>query len=147
MRVKVPPVSISMEQVKVIRWLVDDAMPVRRGQSIVEVETDKAVVEVESPARGILHIKVPAASIVDATADLAEILPPGQTPRPASTRAMGKPRLKAKAMMGVSKPRPPVGSPAARRLAREHGIDLNEVRGSGPDGRIVTADIEPLVKD
>ena len=39
-----------------------------------------------------------------------------------------------------------VGSPAARRLAREHGIDLSEVRGSGPDGRIVSADIEHHIK-
>ena len=146
--VKVPPVSISMQQVKVVRWLVADGVSVRRGTSLVEVETDKALVEIESPSDGVLHIKVSEGSLVDLDADavLAEILAQGESSRCATTPAREKPRIRVAGVTRVAKTQPPVGSPAARRLAREHGIDLTEVRrGSGPDGRIVSADVEHLI--
>ena len=57
-----------------VRWLVSDGDPVCQGAKLVEVETDKAVVEIESPSDGILHIKTLEEALVDADAELAEIL-------------------------------------------------------------------------
>ena len=142
---RVPPVSISMQEVKVIRWLVADGASVQMGTKLVEVETDKALVEIDSPSEGVVHIRVGEQCVVDSDAELAEILPAGQPPLMSALQTRYKPRIRTKATIATPTSPRAAGSPAARRLAREHGIDLNNVNGSGPEGRVVTADVEQLI--
>src|SRR5581483_3969703 len=98
---------------------------VSAGDVLLEVETDKATIEVEAPADGTLAIVAPEGAIVPVDGLLAELRQDGAAAPPAN----GHPRRQA-----------PFASPAARRLAREHGVDLASVRGSGPGGRIVARD-------
>jgi pyruvate dehydrogenase E2 component (dihydrolipoamide acetyltransferase) len=121
---------MAMEEVMVGTWLVADGADVVRGQPLVEVETDKATEELESPGDGRLRIVAPEGSLVRVEGLLAEILTaddgraaiePGVTPPPMERS---------------------VATPAARRLAREHGIDAAAVIGTGPEGRITVSDVE-----
>jgi pyruvate dehydrogenase E2 component (dihydrolipoamide acetyltransferase) len=147
---KVPLVSISMTEVRVLRWLVEDGGLVASGQPVVEIETDKATVEVEAPVAGVLRIAAAADEIVDPDRPLAHILAPGES-APAGARAeasAGKPRLRPRADLpsGSGSGIACRASPAARRLAQAHGIALDGLRGSGPEGRIVAADVEAAIR-
>ncbi len=156
-----PQLSISMEDGQVSRWLVADGDPVAAGQPVVEVDTDKATIEVESPADGVLRIvaaegeivavdgvlanvdQVPAAATVGApaTPDVTtpEATTPDATANPAPAQLDSGPA--APAANGNARGRP-IASPAARRIASERQIDLATLQGSGPGGRIVARDIE-----
>ena len=90
--VRLTQLSISMEDAMVSRWLVGDGEPVAAGQPIVELETDKATVEIEAPAAGVLHIVAAEGTVVVVDGLLAEVEPAGvaATPQeraPASTAA------------------------------------------------------------
>ena len=144
-----PNVSISMQEVQVLRWLVDDGALVRSGETVVEIETDKATVEVEATASGRLQVLASVGAIIAPDAVLARILAehePRQTLAHASPEeSMARddaiaPRATATAGSTAG------ASPAARRLAREHGIDLLGVTGSGPKGRVVVDDVERAAK-
>lgn len=140
--------SISMEEGIVTRWLVSDGAHVRKGQAIVEVETDKSTVELEAPASGTLHIRVAVGAIVPVDGLLAEVgesepstLSPGQpSPRgpdePAARRAVD---ASVAASPTADKQ---IASPAARRLGRELGVELASLTGTGPGGRIVVRDVD-----
>jgi pyruvate dehydrogenase E2 component (dihydrolipoamide acetyltransferase) len=151
--VTVPQLSISMEEAKVSRWLVEDGDTVAAGQLVVEVETDKATVEIEAPVAGLLRIVAGEGAIVAVDGVLAELEPPAPGAEAVSTDGDGAlasasvnpvPPAPSSAPAGVD-PEPrrpgPIASPAARRLARERGVELASLRGSGPGGRIVARDI------
>ena len=121
--------SISMEDGKVLRWLVADGDRVAQGDIVVEVETDKATVEVESPADGTIAIVASEGTVVPVDGVLGEVRP-GQPPPVAGDDDNGTRRR-------------PIASPAARRLAAEHGVELAAIAGSGPGGRIVARDMRP----
>jgi pyruvate/2-oxoglutarate dehydrogenase complex dihydrolipoamide acyltransferase (E2) component len=70
---RVPPVSITMESVRVLRWLVADGAAVRAGETVVEIETDKSTVEVSAPSNGTIAIRAEAGATVAPDAVLAEI--------------------------------------------------------------------------
>ncbi|MFO0995266.1 MAG: lipoyl domain-containing protein [Alphaproteobacteria bacterium] len=70
---KVPPVSITMESVRVVRWLVADGAQVHEGDTVVEIETDKSTLEVSAPAAGTIAIRAEAGATVAPDAVLAEI--------------------------------------------------------------------------
>ncbi len=143
--------SISMEDGKVCRWMVADGETVSAGQPIVEVETDKATIEIEAPVAGVVRIVAPEGEIVAVDGVLAELEPvdaPGPpSPAVSATAAPDAPPPARPAAPAAPSPtsRPgrngPIASPAARRLALERGIDLADVVGSGPGGRIVARDI------
>jgi pyruvate dehydrogenase E2 component (dihydrolipoamide acetyltransferase) len=148
----VPQLSLSMEEATVSRWLVKDGDVVAAGQYVVEVETDKATVEIEAPAAGRLVIVAPEGAIVAVDGVLAELQPLGSEPaQGVPTNGAEAPPAPAPADRshpapspeGVGAPRRsgPVASPAARRLARERGVELGSLHGSGPGGRIVARDI------
>jgi pyruvate dehydrogenase E2 component (dihydrolipoamide acetyltransferase) len=145
--VVLPQLSISMEEGKLLRWLVDDGADVAEGQPVLEVETDKATMEVEAPVAGRLRRVIDEGAVVPVETTLAEILDGAGpetaelSPPPTEEPAMVPPAAPAGAAGATPAPVPAV-SPAARRLARERGIDLASVRGSGPGGRIVAADLE-----
>jgi pyruvate dehydrogenase E2 component (dihydrolipoamide acetyltransferase) len=146
--VTVPQLSISMEEAKVSRWLVEDGEPVRAGQLLVEVETDKATVEIEAPAAGVLRIVAAEGAIVPVEGVLAE-LDDGNGPTPSAGRAVTEPEPLSPAwsdangasVAGGQARAGLIASPAARRLARERGVDIATVAGTGPGGRIVARDV------
>ena len=138
--------SISMEDGKVLRWLVADGSRVEEGDVLVEVETDKATIEVEAPAGGILRIVAGEGSIVPVDGVLGELQVSaehdGEGDRafepelPVTTDGPATERAAPAAESGR-----PSASPAARRLAERLGLDLTGVHGTGPGGRIVVRDL------
>lgn len=156
--VTVPQLSIAMEDATVSRWLVADGDSVSSGQAVVEVDTDKATIEIEAPADGVLRIVAAEGAIVpvegvlaeveslvaDTTALADEALGTASSVEPAPTPAAA-PVTTGSATAGASgvstDPVGQIASPAARRVAGEQGVDLSALRGSGPGGRIVVRDV------
>src|SRR5215472_10018409 len=116
-----PRLSDSMEEGTIVRWLKEDGDQVAQGEPLAEVETDKATVTFDADADGTLHILVHEGETVPIGRPIAQI---GEAAAPASER-----NGRAKA------------SPLARRIARESGVDLSTLTGSGPGGRIVRSDV------
>jgi pyruvate dehydrogenase E2 component (dihydrolipoyllysine-residue acetyltransferase) len=154
-----PRLSDTMEEGTILRWIGSDGERIRRGQELVEIETDKATMVYESDQEGVLRIlaqegqtlavgeviaRVGAgdgAASARTAAEKEEPAPGG----PASAGADGAEPAPASspgapARPGASEERVKA-SPLARRMARERGVDLRGVRGSGPGGRIVKADV------
>jgi pyruvate dehydrogenase E2 component (dihydrolipoamide acetyltransferase) len=153
--VTLPQLSISMEEGKVLRWLVEDGAPVSAGQPIVEIETDKATVEVEAPADGRVRIAAAEGAILSVESTIAEIVDEAEEAVPAAApgaqkeaKAAARATTPAPAREAAPPPAPPVdgrrqtASPAARRIAAERGIDLMQVRGTGPGGRVMVKDLD-----
>ena len=150
-----PKVDMDMKTGKVSRWLVAEGDAVKQGDPLLEIETDKAAMEIEAPASGILRnvvakegVDVPVGQAVawifaEGEQPLA-VKPPPQAPYQAVSVQTSVAAPNAQAPAG---PEPTVtagvrATPLARRMAREAGIDLAAVAGSGPHGRVVKADIE-----
>lgn len=125
--VTLPQLSISMEDGKVARWLVADGDTVAAGQSIVEIETDKATMELEAPADGVICILAGEGAVLAVEGTLAEIRDGDAVSESPSDGRGDRGRQ--------------IVSPAARRIASERGVDLARVDGSGPGGRIVARDV------
>jgi pyruvate dehydrogenase E2 component (dihydrolipoamide acetyltransferase) len=125
MDVRLPPMSATMLEGTVLRWLHAEGDVVATGEPLLEVETDKAVVTVESPYPGrISRVLVAAGETVPVGAPLAEIAEEG-APQKVAPDEPGR-----------------ASSPAARRRARELGVDLSLVPGTGPGGRVTSEDVE-----
>ena len=141
--VTLPQLSISMEEGKVMHWLVEDGAEVMAGQPIVEVETDKATMEVEAPASGRVRFVASEGAMVPVDATIAEILAgeeeSGSAPSPAEPAPGAAPARAAAASSTGG--RRHTASPAARRIAAERGIDLTRAGGTGPGGRITARDL------
>ncbi len=122
-----PALGLAQETGKVLRWLRDDGDTVAKGEPLLEVETDKATVELEAPGSGILtQITAAAGESVPVGQVIALILAPGEAAAaPAHTPASR--RVQA--------------SPKARRLARDRGVDLSLLAGSGPGGAVLASDV------
>jgi pyruvate dehydrogenase E2 component (dihydrolipoamide acetyltransferase) len=159
--VVMPRLSDTMEEGTILRWLVADGEAVRRGQEIVEIETDKATMTYESDLDGVLHLiaaegdTLPVgaviASVGSTDASAPEVAP--ETPTVTPETAVSAPETPvvtpATATAPHETPSPPQkegervkASPLARRIATERAIDLHGLSGTGPGGRIVKADVE-----
>ncbi|MFZ0975801.1 MAG: dihydrolipoamide acetyltransferase family protein [Solirubrobacteraceae bacterium] len=146
-----PRLSDSMEEGTIVRWLKSDGDVVSKGEPIAEIETDKATVTCDADADGTLRIvagegaTVPLGGVIATIGDVAEARSGSPAPahsRPAapSTVAAGK---SSESDNGTDRVK---ASPLARRIARESQVDLRALRGSGPGGRIVKADVpQPTV--
>jgi len=142
-----------MESGRIIQWLVKEGDRVEKRQVIMEVETDKAVAELESPASGILKGIRPGAvegarvAVGETLAFIAEpgeqvpALPPLPSVSTETTVEAGSAPTAAAATQAQVVTRQVRASPAVRRIARELGIDLSIVTGTGPDGRITEEDL------
>lgn len=168
-----PKFEMSQESGTVMRWLKRPGEAVRRGEPLLEVETDKVTMDVEAPADGVLGEvlaaegeTVPVAAVIALVEEMTDHGPQTTVEKtrltpvarrvaktagidPADiaagngakvTRLDVERYVAARAQAG---PRP-YATPAARRLAGEHGVALGQVNGSGPDGRVQRADVEAL---
>jgi pyruvate dehydrogenase E2 component (dihydrolipoamide acetyltransferase) len=155
--VVMPALEMAQETGKLVSWRKKEGENVTKGELLLEVETDKAVMEIESPADGVLAgIRVREGAVVPVGQTIAWILRPGEAvpsevvPPPAAISPAAI-QIKASNRDAISSPQPPEGagarvSPKARRLAKERGVDLSRVRGSGPGGEILTSDILAFVE-
>lgn len=151
--ITMPKLGFDMAEGTLVRWVIAEGQPVQKGQVLAEIETDKATVEVESNASGILNrYLVEEGSVVPVGTAIAVIAAPGEDVKdiinsPVMENGANEKKLEVKAEVNISQPTsiPVIGmvkaSPLARRMALEHKLDLGRVRGSGPEGRIVKNDI------
>lgn len=150
-----PKMSDHMERGTIIRWLVMEGQPVKKGDLLLELETDKAVGELEAPADGILYaVRYQDGSEVSVGEVIAYILQPGEkpadmvpeTPLAAPLAAPPNPSPTQPAHIHSDSVIIPA-TPAARRVARELHVDLRSVKGSGPGGRVTETDIHIYAKN
>ncbi|MFL5807822.1 MAG: biotin/lipoyl-containing protein, partial [Roseiflexaceae bacterium] len=141
-----PKWGLSMQEGLISQWLKREGEPVQQGEPVLEVETEKITNVVEAPASGVLaRILYPAGSTIAVTLPIAIIAAPGEAlPEIAApaARAVGESMpTPAARTVGESAPAEIVRAmPIARKLAKEHNLDLVAVRGSGPGGAITKAD-------
>lgn len=159
--IKVPELAESITEGTVLQWLINVGDKVSKGESVVELETDKVNIEVNTDYTGVVTqvLKEPGDTVEvgDVIAILEENVAEGAAPAvPAATPEEPKEEVvnpsPAPAAPEVSKAARPIASPAARKIARELGIDLNEVNSSDPLGRIRPHDVKahtqaPAVKE
>ena len=171
MNILMPALSPTMTEGTLARWLKAEGDTIRSGDVIAEIETDKATMEVEAVDEGVLEkILVPDGTqnvkVNDPIAVLAQqgVAPPKPAaakpaPKPAAAAVAAPAQAAEVAPAPVAAPKPQAvapqanghadaerifASPLARRMAQQAGIDLADVKGTGPQGRIVRADIDAL---
>ena len=151
--VVMPALEMAQETGKLVSWLKKEGEAVAKGEPLLEVETDKAVMEIESPADGVLvAVKVQAGAEVPVGQTIAWIVKPGEVPpadevatKSGRTNTLLSPSSAPSSNQSGATASPATQSakisPKARRLASEKGVDLAQVHGSGPGGEILAADI------
>lgn len=145
-----PKLGLTMTEGKVVKWFKQDGEQVEQGQPLVVVMSKKITYEVESPASGILRIVAQSKESRKVTEVLGFILEPGEpmpeilpATAPAIVAENTVPRATTdSAPQAAEKPREVRSSPAARRLAKELGVDMTQVQGSGRGGRISEKDVQ-----
>src|SRR6266851_1636702 len=150
--VVMPALEMAQETGKLLAWRKKEGERVTKGEPLLEIETDKAVVEIEAPADGILAgVRSEVGAVVPVGETIAWIVAPGEKPPAATGSATPTGRTKREA----TKPAAAVAaavesvassnisiSPKARRLAKELGVDIAQIRGTGPDGAITSEDVQ-----
>src|SRR5205085_10492616 len=147
--IKLPRLGQGMESATIVRWLKSEGEPVEKGEPLYELDTDKVTQEVEADATGVLLRIAVQEGEVEVGHTIAVIGQEGESVPEPEEEAPAKPaEAPAPAPPPVSRdgePRKTVrikASPLARRIARERGIDLASLQGTGPEGRIVAEDVE-----
>ena len=149
--VVMPALEMAQETGKLVSWLKKEGESVAKGEPLLEIETDKAVMEIESPGDGVLAgVKAHAGAEIPVGQTIAWILRPGEVPPAEETRVeSGRRHDAAPAVSSAAALEAPAASadagirisPKARRLAKEKGVDLASIYGSGPGGEILASDI------
>jgi pyruvate dehydrogenase E2 component (dihydrolipoamide acetyltransferase) len=157
--VVMPALEMAQETGKIISWLKKEGDAINKGEPLLEIETDKAVVEVEATADGVLAgVKSQEGDVVPVGVTIAWIVAPGEKPpadEPTSTPSARKITEPVSGAKGSDPSSPHYGtrgltplpqtraqvSPKARRLAKEQGVDLSTLKGSGPEGTIISDDV------
>jgi pyruvate dehydrogenase E2 component (dihydrolipoamide acetyltransferase) len=159
-----PKLGFDMAEGTLVRWVINEDETVEKGQVLAEIETDKATVEVESPHAGVVRrhlvdigaivpVSSPIAVIGEAEEEInfnqlvgetLEQEPTSEVPvEPSKDIVPEKVQIDAEMLsVGVGFPGGVKASPLARRMAQKLGVDLRSISGSGPNGRIVKADVE-----
>lgn len=161
--IMMPVLSASMTEGNLVRWLKQEGDVVKAGEAMLEIETDKALVEFEAPASGTLsRVMLPEGSqnvkvgttlawllqageaVPDGAAGArkveASVAPPAAVAQAQTDTAFGPVATTERRSDRIA------SSPLARRLALQHGLSLDAIRGSGPRGRIVQVDIESALR-
>lgn len=148
-----PKVDMDMTTGTISKWYVEDGASVKKGQTIFDIETDKAAMEIEAPSDGVIKLgnaavgsTLPIGTIVAMIFDSGEIPTAIETAAPTISPVLPivvaeKPLVTSiadTAQVDTSSRRV---TPLARRMARQKGVDLSRVKGSGPHGRIVAEDV------
>jgi len=149
-----PRLSLTMKEGTVIEWFKKEGDTVEKGEPLVEVLSEKATYDVEAPASGVLRkILAPKGTDVPVAGILGIITAPDEE-LPEIEVAAAVPRIEVEEAVAVPERKVVerveerfIASPAAKRLAREHDIDLTQVRGTGPEGRIVEEDVRSLIEE
>lgn len=169
-QIVMPKMSETMEEGVVVKWLKREGDRVATGDALAEIETDKAVLELEATTPGVLRqivaqedSKVPVGQliaviaaadedisplVVGSTSPSSQASPALTTPpaaTPTATPAMASPAAASPARHEAATRERIDASPLARRMAEEAGIDIAQIRGTGPGGRVVKRDIEAFL--
>jgi pyruvate dehydrogenase E2 component (dihydrolipoamide acetyltransferase) len=158
--VKLPRLGQGMESGTIVKWLKSEGDSVEKGEPLYELDTDKVTQEVEAEASGVLlriavtEGEVPVGETIGFIGAQGEEAPasaekPAEAPKREPEREEGRAAAREAA---AAQPAPSTNgsttdgrikaSPLARRIARERGLELSSIRGTGPDGRIVAEDVE-----
>jgi pyruvate dehydrogenase E2 component (dihydrolipoamide acetyltransferase) len=170
--INMPKLSDTMEEGTIVEWKKKSGDPVKKGEVIAEVESDKATFDLESEADGVLDIIVEQGVPAKIGAPIARIGAPGEAPaakaapKEAPKQEAPKPSAREEKPKAAPEPAPPPpsptpqpeaaptaqdgegiaadvkASPLAKRLAAELGVNLGTIKGSGPEGRIVKEDVQ-----
>jgi pyruvate dehydrogenase E2 component (dihydrolipoamide acetyltransferase) len=147
-----PALGMAQETGKLVRWIKNEGDTVTKGEPLMEIETDKVTVEIEAPANGVLGgISAAEGEDIPVGRAVAYVLAAGEDlPQvvavPAAAPVQSAAPAVAPTTNGSSKTVEPSGrrvlaSPKARRLAREHGLRIEDLKGTGPHGAIQAADV------
>ncbi|MBI1350351.1 MAG: 2-oxo acid dehydrogenase subunit E2 [Actinomycetales bacterium] len=148
-----PKLGLTMEEGTVDEWLVEDGAVITVGTPLLRLATDKIDVDVEAEAEGILHRAVPDGSTLEPGSVLGWLLADGEAAPSGAAPALAAVQVEEEVTVITTKAAADdvevasAGgrvfiSPNARRVAAELGVDLGEVTGTGPGGRIVSEDVE-----
>lgn len=154
--VTMPKLGLTMTEGSVSKWHKKEGERVEKGEIIAEVATDKINYELEAPESGVLRkilidpdakvpVTAPIAIIAEADEDISGLMPKGTAGAAPATQAEVKAppapvAAQAPATQAIK------ASPAAKKLAKDHGVDLSLVTGTGPGGRIVEKDVEDYIE-
>ena len=149
--VLLPQWGMNMEDGTLTKWLVGEGDEIVEGQPLVEIETAKINSELESPATGVVaHIMAAEGSLVKVGELVAVIAEPGEDiprPEPGAPPSLASARRRRRRTDGqASGGGARQVTPVARRLARDNGISLDEVAGTGPRGRITEQDVREAIE-
>src|ERR1700694_4841071 len=151
--VVMPALEMAQENGKMLAGRKKEGERAQRGEPLLEIETDKAVVEVESPGDGLLAgVTAQIGAVIPVGETIAWLVAPGEKPpattasaAPAARASSSSERTSAAASRvpeaAAVSPAPQI-SPKGRRLAKELGIDIGRIRGTGPGGVISTEDVQ-----
>jgi pyruvate dehydrogenase E2 component (dihydrolipoamide acetyltransferase) len=153
--VVMPALEMAQENGKLLAWRKKEGERVTKGEPLLEIETDKAVVEVEAPGDGILAgITAEVGAVIPVGQTIAWLVAPGEEPpamavtaAPAARASSSPERASVAAALQATEQRvgaAPQISPKARRLAKELGVDISKIRGTGPDGTITSEDVQSV---
>ncbi len=136
-----PALEMAQETGKVLRWLKAPGDTVRKGEPILEIETDKITVEIESPASGVLgNVTAQEGDVVPVGQTIAVIAAPNEAGAVATAVASAPAAAAASAASSSAAPPTTVkASPLARKIAEQHGIDISQIRTAS--GRVEKADV------
>jgi pyruvate dehydrogenase E2 component (dihydrolipoamide acetyltransferase) len=148
--VVMPALEMAQETGKLLAWLKQEGDSVKKGEPLLEIETDKVTVEVEAPADGVLAaLKAREGTDVPVGQTIAWIVAPGEKPPAESAPVMTGRAMSVSVGQVAGIPAAPKAEPAriraspkARRMAQELGVDLAKIRGTGPDGAITGDDVQ-----
>ena len=150
-----PRLSDSMEEGTIVKWLVSEGTSVARGDEIAEIETDKATMTYESDSDGVISLVAAEGDTLPIGSVIARLGSNGEPPAAPSDAPSPVAEEPAAPAPAPSMPEAPPhdgsdrvkASPVARRMAREAGVDIDSLSGSGPGGRIVKADVDAAAGD
>lgn len=155
-----PALGVAQQTGTLLKWLKADGQLVTKGEPLMEIETDKATVEIEAPGSGILsHVIAKAGDQVPVGQRIALILAPGEAvptgteiapPVPATSAkepAKSAAKLASTSITAAPSSGRVLASPAAKRIAREKGVSLASLKGSGPEGSVLAEDVLNAASD
>jgi len=136
--VVMPRMDQMMEKGKIIKWLKKNGEEVKRGEPILEIETDKTTIEIEARDSGILRILAEEGEEVPIAKTIAYILKKGESIPEEKISKISEPKLEKAKAAAIGRIK---ASPLAKKIAKEKGVDLTQVQGTGPGGRITKDDV------